>query len=546
MDISYRQNNHFRHYTTPYFLVLFKTLFSLFLLFPSVYSPGQENSQKECQELIDLAVTTIDKGDYTKALEYLARAEILAKENRYAEELLCVKRNTGAVYNYISNYGEAMNYYNQALTIAESYPGLKSHIPRVLNNIALLYYNEENYETALEYCKRAYAMAESEDFDYGKVLLGINIAEVYNRLGDFKEAQKYLMEVEDIPTSKKLEHMWAINYAESLILERKLNEAQKIAETLINDDVDWYADVYWHVQVVKLLSKIYTLQKKYPLAISYAKDGLRETTEMKERIELYDRLSQLYLQQGEYTLAFQYKDSVIVAKDSLSGLVNRGLFETNKVRLKLQETQSEAILNKEKYQLERKLFIAGIILMLVLLFFIFIIFKSRIVKQKNEKIIAENQKKIFKLELENLKNNIAEKNRALSAKALYVSGRNELIEEVINSLGKISEVSQNREAQNYIKNLKTYLKTDAGWDDFIIYFEQINPDFLKTLKAKHPKLSSSDIRFLCYVFMNLDTREIGNIFNITYEAAKKRKQRIEEKMKLDDKGSLYEYLLKLV
>ena len=52
---------------------------------------------------------------------------------------------------------------------------------------------------------------------------------------------------------------------------------------------------------------------------------------------------------------------------------------------------------------------------------------------------------------------IAEKNRTLSAKALYLSGRNELIEEVIGSL----ENSGNKEVQPAVKKLKSYLKSDA-------------------------------------------------------------------------------------
>ena len=77
------------------------------------------------------------------------------------------------------------------------------------------------------------------------------------------------------------------------------------------------------------------------------------------------------------------------------------------------------------------LFIFAVVFVLVVFWFIYRGLKNRITKQKQEKIIAENEKKILNLELNNLTNNIAEKNRKLSAKALYLSGRNELIEEVI-------------------------------------------------------------------------------------------------------------------
>jgi len=126
---------------------------------------------------------------------------------------------------------------------------------------------------------------------------------------------------------------------------------------------------------------------------------------------------------------------------------------------------------------------------------------------------------------------------------LYLSGRNELIEEVMNSLSQVPEVNSNKEVLDYIKTLKNYLKSDQEWDEFITYFEQVNPEFIKTLTTKFPDLNPADIRFLCYVYMNLDVKEIGNIYNITYNAAVKRLRRIKEKMKIEKEISLHEYLI---
>src|SRR5699024_3543963 len=146
---------------------------------------------------------------------------------------------------------------------------------------------------------------------------------------------------------------------------------------------------------------------------------------------------------------------------------------------------------------------------------------------------------------ERLKNKIGEKNRQLSAKALYLSNRNEIISEIINSLTEISIVAKNQPVSNYIRTLKNYLRTDTEWDDFIKHFEKVNPEFLKALKHRHPKLSKKDIRFLCYVYMNLDTKEICAVFNITPNACRKRKRRLIEKLGLEEKENLYDYLLKI-
>ena len=150
-----------------------------------------------------------------------------------------------------------------------------------------------------------------------------------------------------------------------------------------------------------------------------------------------------------------------------------------------------------------------------------------------------------KLEQERLRNKIDKKNRMLSANALYQSGRNELLEKIIASLTDMSTVSNNEFIKNYISELKGHLKTDIKWQDFVDHFEKVNPGFLKKIKEEHPQLTQKDIRFLCYLYMNLSTKEICAIFNITPTAFWKRQQRLCEKMNLK-KGQLYDYILNLV
>ena len=170
-------------------------------------------------------------------------------------------------------------------------------------------------------------------------------------------------------------------------------------------------------------------------------------------------------------------------------------------------------------------------------------------KELNEHLLLEKQLKAqndeAQLKQERLKNKISEKNRQLSAKALYLSNRNEMIGEIIDSLTEIGVVAKNHDVSNYIRTLKNYLKADNEWNDFIKHFEKVNPGFLKDIKKEHPNLNKKDIRFLCYIYMNLDTKEICTVFNITPDACRKRKRRLIIKMGLDEKKSLYDYLLKV-
>lgn len=478
-----------------------------------------------------------------KALGYFTEAEIIAEKKGYKNQLVPIKNQLGEVYRVFSNYGEALGHYKEALGIVmETEPHTQDQIVVITNNIALVYHGEKNYDMAMEYYQRAYKIAARGKSDSNKVLLALNLADLYNELDRPIEAQKYLNEVKSLPKSKIFERGWKINYAESLMIEGRVIEARKIIDSMLIGISS--ADIDCYVCIMEVSSKVYEKLGRIDEAIKYTKIGLANTQEMRDKISLYDQASALYTKKKDLAAALSYKDSVMIAKDSMSGLINRGLFEANKVELKVQQYRNELQLKNERHCAERKIFIIGIIFCLLLCLFIYLWLRSRIIKQKQEKIISEKGQQILNLEMENLKNNIAEKNRRLSAKALYLSGRNELIEDIMDSLAHIPEVSLNKEIVNYMKTLKGYLKTDAEWDEFVTYFEQVNHNFFKILKERHPQLTAHDLRFLCYIYMNLDIKEISSIFSITSEAGRKRKQRIAKKMEIDV-DDLHDYILKL-
>lgn len=533
--------------------IIFKKLFlaTFFLLIISSQSFAaslEEDAKKECGELLTKGQKYASEGNYPKALEYFAKSEIIGEKYQFNTELFVVKLSTGQAYKNISNFGDALRYYMEALEIAKKTPDLKDKGVVIYDYIGTIYNEEKDYKQSLDYHKRAYIGGKEIKLDVLRLVSGINISDVYNKLGDFKQSQKYLMEIKPLLKSELHKQYWNINYAESLFLEGKVTEARKIVESILKltdeKNLKREEDDHCYTCIVELLSKIYDNQNNMDLAILYANKGLKHVVQLQKRIDLYEQLSKFHLKKQQPIIAFQYKDSVVLAKDSLSETIKRGLFETNKVKLKIRDYQTEVKHHKENQEAERKLFIVVIILCLLIFFFIYRALKNRIIKQRQEKIISENKKKIIDLELERLKNNVAEKNKKLSAKALYLSGRNELIEEVIDSLNEVPAITLNRNVTNHIKTLKNHLRVDDEWDDFINYFEQVNPNFLKALQSKHPQLTASDIRFICYMYMNLDVKEISTIFNITVEATKKRKQRIAKKMDID-MDTMHEYLLKM-
>ena len=358
-----------------------------------------------------------------------------------------------------------------------------------------------------------------------------------------------------------------ITNAQNLVLKNKFPEAKEIALDLLPNLKT--SELSEHrISVLMILAKVYESENNIPLAIDYIKRaGNDPNVSLENKIDVYDRLTELYRKLNENSSAFAYKDSMIFAKDSLSQIKNGKLFENSRIKFELQNYQKELSESQDKLISERRLFyiiLGGILFIIILTLWALWNYFSRL---KQKKIIAESNQKIAELELENqkndkillerqldekevvtllehekFKNEIESKNRQLASKALSISTRNELIEDIIESLSQESEIRGNERLKRRIFELRNHLKKDAEWDEFFTHFEETNYGFLSSLREKHPELTSNDVRFLSYVYMNLSTKEISSLLNITVEACRKRKERIIKKMNLPEDTDLYNYI----
>lgn len=80
------------------------------------------------------------------------------------------------------------------------------------------------------------------------------------------------------------------------------------------------------------------------------------------------------------------------------------------------------------------------------------------------------------------------------------------------------------------------------WDDFKLYFEETNPGFLVSLARKHPFLTPIDLKYCCYLKMNMSNDELRNVFGISLESVRTHKYRLKKKLLLDKEEDLRHYL----
>ncbi|OAB78655.1 tetratricopeptide repeat protein [Cochleicola gelatinilyticus] len=520
----------------------------------------------QVDSLLLKAVLAREQKQFTESLEYLTKARAIAEEQQwYKQEFLAIN-NIGAYYYSMLDYGEALDNYLEAYTIAIKRLDENEEMI-VLNNIAILYSKEGDSEKATEYFEKAYTLAKEANDNLKIGLYSVNLGIVANELKKPDLAFTYLEQALPLLTDHPNIYLLAeIAMAENYFQKEKYTQAKsKALEVLPKIQSVSFSEE--RIALLILLSNIEKLAKNYEASTSYAQQALESAVNPANRISVFNQLAEIYKDNGLPMQALIAKDSVIALIDSLQKMKNGRLFEANKVKFEIANFRRQLQENQQLQKKERNTFYSVLAVLLLVILLITWALRNSYIKNKQRKVLHKRKQEIIALELqkkesdnlllekqlhakeamslleqERLKNELETRNRKLAAKALQLSTRNELVKDIIQSLSGQTEITRNALISSKIKELRSLLKNDSEWENFFTHFEEVNHGFLSNLKEKHPQLTSNDIRFLSYMYMNLTLKEISSLFNITPEATRKRKERISSKINLKDGTSLYNYI----
>ncbi|TYA55726.1 tetratricopeptide repeat protein [Formosa maritima] len=541
-----------------------KALFKIIILLLSPFLLAQNTNQLD--SLLIEGIKARNNKNFVKSLEFLTKVRTIAEENKWYKQQFLAINNIGANYYAMLDYGEALDNYLEAYNIALKYLDDNEEMI-VLNNIAILFSKEGELNKAKEYFLKAYKLAHKKEDTIKIGLYAINLGIVANNQDKLELANTYLQEAKkQLKNEPSIYILAEIALAENLYKKNELLKAKYLATTIL-PNLETTALSEERINILLLLSNIANNMDEKSEAIELGKTALNLAINLETKITAFKQLSKIYLNNQLYIEALNAKDSILNLTDSLYKLKNGKLFETNKVKFEISNYRRELKQNKELQEQERiKLYSLLGISILIIFLIAWALYNSAI-KNRQRKILHQRSKEFIELELEKkesdnlllekqlianetdallkeerLKNEIETRNRKLAAKALQISGRNELINDIINNLTDQSDISKNTFLTNKINELKKLLNNDSEWNTFLTHFEEVNNGLLSKLHSHHPGLTANDIRYLSYVYMGLTTKEIASLINITIEAARKRKERIIKKMGLKANISLYNYI----
>lgn len=189
------------------------------------------------------------------------------------------------------------------------------------------------------------------------------------------------------------------------------------------------------------------------------------------------------------------------------------------------------------------------LVIMILMFLFFLKVKNIKVQREKERYIKE-QMSLRELEQahyqeEKLQKELKMKDQELSGLAMKVIYKNEKLTELKEKVSGVIGVASDRVSKK-LSDLLDFIDKeldDDNWEDFEFRFDQAHDDFIKKLKSDYPELTAKDLKICAYLKMNLSSKEIASLLNMTVRGVENARYRVRKRMRLDASVHLTEWLL---
>ena len=163
-------------------------------------------------------------------------------------------------------------------------------------------------------------------------------------------------------------------------------------------------------------------------------------------------------------------------------------------------------------------------------------------KQKLELKSFENKQQKLSFKNKSLKQDIENKNRELALSTMSLIKKNEFLGQIKNELKKITV---NENISSVVKTIDDNINSSDDWKMFEKAFNNADKKFFKKVKKQHPELTSNDLRLCMFLRMNLNSKDIAPLLNISPRSVEIKRYRLRKKLQLEREINLNEYFINL-
>jgi tetratricopeptide (TPR) repeat protein len=514
------------------------------------------------------------QGFYTKAIDYHIKSLNASKKIGDNKGISGSYNNIGLVYEYQGAYTKAISYYLKSLKISEEI-GDKKVIQSACNNIGGIHYNQGSYDEALSYFFKSLKISKEIGIKKGEADSYNNIGSIYRQQGfEDKSLQYHLKSLkikEEIGDKRGLFSSYqnlGVSYYTKGSYDKTLSyylKSLNIAEEM--DDKHGIATTYLNISALNIRLADSTAINETQ-RIEYLKKAIKnssrsyklakETGSLPLVSEACNSLMNTYSKLGNYKRAIEFSEIYIISKDSLFDKTKTkelakieakyeyqkqteidSLAHVNEIKIK------DQVLLREKEVSKMKIItfvIIGSIILIVTLLIIYLqrgrIKKNKMISQQEKELTNVNLKN-KELENKNLLSELEYKHKEVVNFALHIAEKNDFLE----NLQKTLNASNDQIDPKTLKKLIAQnLSTEKDRAEFNANIESLNDSFFLKLGEKFPKLTKNDKRLCALLRLNLSSKEIASIQNISPNSVDVNRYRLRKKLDITTDEDLSNFL----
>lgn len=182
----------------------------------------------------------------------------------------------------------------------------------------------------------------------------------------------------------------------------------------------------------------------------------------------------------------------------------------------------------------------------------------KLIKEKE----MQEQKKIFdeetqakKREIKELKNQqlqyeLRHKSQELASSTMNLIRKNEILLEIVDTINKTTEDIQRNVDSNVVlkrlahveRNIRQNIQNDDNWKKFEENFDLVYENYLRRLGEAYPELNVTDKKICAYIKMDLSSKDMAPLLNMSVRSIETNRYRIRKKLNLDREINLSDFL----
>lgn len=476
--------------------------------------------------LLEKSLIYEHNAEYSKSYDVLWSALLLNDKTRNDSIKSIIYNKLGRIYSYNKRLNKSLEFLNKSLEFQkkkiEKFGLNKNELSPIYFSFTKTLRETNQISLAKKYLDSCYMYFDAE-FNYNK-----------NTYFEFK-GKAY------------------IDFEKAILLfyEGRKDKAIQI----INEILPWFKinNSSYLVLLYKYLADMHNDISDFALKEKLYKNSLYISEKYRAHIDftplIYEALSNLYATNGYYknafenikkakTLDFAFFDSRSPKNQTLLEIKDNYTIEKNRQIKQIQKQNLKNLEQKDRIKsLQRSILIVILVFMAIIGIYLYKYLKN---KHKNEKLLIKEKNQ---LELNKANELLILKNKELTSSALRFIEKEEVLENIKHYVDKAAPTINKSEMKKVVKSAAMTHK--LGWEEFNIRFTQVNETFFLKLKEAYPDLTQSDHKICAFIKLNLSSKDISKLLNISIESVHTNRHRLRKKMNLSRGINLEDHICSL-